>query len=153
MAGEGGRRGEGRRRGSFAGIAAGAVSDFRFLDGLEDGGFGAVRIKLELEALVGGSSLGLVKRFLKLVPISPSLRAACWASAAAIAACSRANNSFLSFLASFNFMPLLLSLDSYPRESALISPGTNCFPGAVVAMLSQSRKSSPVSSAFARVLR
>lgn len=130
-----------------------AASIFLFLGAFAGFSLSKVNPKPELDPLPRGASFGFWKRFLKLLPISPSLFAASCASAAARAAASLANSSFLSFLASFSFIPLLLSFDSYPSESALISPGTSCLPGAVVAMLSQSINSSPVSSHLARIFR
>ena len=129
------------------------LSCFLFLDDFDVALSDLTGKNSELDTEPDTNSFGLENKLLKLLPSSPSLLAASWASAAARAACSLASSSFFNFLASFNFMPLLLSFDSRPKESALISPGTSCLPGAVVAMLSQSMMSSPVSSAFARAFR
>ena len=100
-----------------------------------------------------------VKRFLNALPSPASLLPTASISAVVRADASCAANSWaticrFSFLASFNFMPRLLSLVSpRPRESALISPGANVLPGAVVAILSSSIKFSPLASAFAFAIR
>ena len=65
-----------------------------------------------------------LKRFRKADPISPSLRAAASASAAACEACSRACVSLLSFFASFSFIPRLRTVAASPEGVSTFGPPT-----------------------------
>lgn len=131
-------------------------SRFRFLGG-EDFLISfslSLSLVILLKTLLAGPSEGGLKMPLKEVPMSASFWVACSIPARANASCSLARFSFFNFFASFNFMPRLLSCSSpKPSEAALISPGASCFPGAVVAILSSSIRSSPVASAFALASR
>jgi hypothetical protein len=113
----------------------GVSSNFRFL-GVFDFSFSFVAVPFALgddPSKLGTpwfNSPGVENKLLNVEPMSPRRLAAISASAAAWAACSRANVSRLSFLASFNFMPrLLIFVSSTPEVSAVASLLRVSFPG------------------------